>query len=196
MTEVQVLFGDPKSREFGLALAEEVARVAAGKKHRLAPYLVDGRHVLTLGQAERIMRHLKGCPDLSVVKEEDMGRARTRAEAEAARPSDHIADIAAGFYATPSRTGANDLDFWKVHVTGKGFRKVKRVVGGGDEKHPRLLDISNQEGGAALSAIIRTGIRKAGEDYADNQQRCMRCGLHLTDEDSRAARMGPVCREK
>jgi Family of unknown function (DUF6011) len=195
MTEVQLLIGDPKSREFGLALAEMVAGVAVGKQHRLAPYLVDGKHVLTPGQAEGIMRHLKGCPDLSVVKEEDMGRARTRADAEAACPSDHIADIAAGFYATPSRTGNNDLDFWKVTEGRKpGVRFAKRVIGGGDAKYPRLVEISQPEQRTALGAILRTGISKSADAYADNQERCKKCGIHLTDDMSRAARMGPVCR--
>lgn len=190
--------GTGKSSE---QMAGEIAHLAAGKKHCLAAYLVDGKHPVNPAQFEGIMRHLARCPDLprQATTEEDMARyapVRTQEEARR-RASAVIADIAAGFYATESRTGSNDLDFWKVtEGRNPGVRFVKRVIGGGDSKYPRLVEISQQEQRGALGAILRTGIDKARADYADNQQRCMRCGLHLTDEDSRAARMGPVCREK
>lgn len=185
-----------KTDKTGTILTLAVAELAAAKKHSLAAYLVDGKHELKPAQADGIISYLRRCPDLPRPRTTEETMAPTTAAQPAQEPRAVISDIPEGFYATSSRTGNNDLDFWKVHVTGKGFRKVKRVIGGGDEKYPRLLDISNQEGGAALGAILRTGIDKARKDYADNQQRCMRCGLHLTDEDSRAARMGPVCREK
>jgi hypothetical protein len=178
-------------------MAAEVARVAAGKQHRLAAYLVDGSHPINPAQYEGIMRHLSGCRDLpgSRVTEENMGRARAGAEAEAACSRDHVADITAGFYATPSRTGNNDLDFWKVTEGRKpGVRFAKRVIGGGDTKYPRLVEISQQEQRTALGAILRAGIPESANMYADNQERCMKCGIHLTDDESRAARMGPVCR--
>jgi Family of unknown function (DUF6011) len=180
----------------GQEMAGIIRKTAAAKVHRLAAYLVDGAKPVNPAQFDGIMNYLARCPDLPGPRIAEETMAPTAAAQPAQEPRAVISDIPEGFYATPSRTGHNDLDFWKVHVTGKGYRKVKRVIGGGDEKYPRLLDISNQEGGAALGAILRTGISKAREDYADNQRRCMRCGLHLTDEDSRAARMGPVCREK
>src|SRR6266568_8304759 len=44
--------------------------------------------------------------------------------------------IPAGFYATPSLTGNNDLDFWRVEK-GKGrwegYTFIKRVIGGHDD---------------------------------------------------------------
>jgi len=179
-----------------MTLAEEIAKTAAGRVHRLAPYQVDGQHEIAPGQYRGIMAYLLRCPERPT-PEENVARHETyQAQAEHARHAAGpvIADIPAGFFATPSRTGNNDLDFWKVHVTGKGFRKVKRVIGGGDEKTPRLVEISQAEQRAALGAILRTGIDKSREDYADNQERCMKCGIHLTDDESRAARMGPVCR--
>jgi hypothetical protein len=140
------------------------------------------------------MRNLERCPDLPCQQTTEENVTSQPAEA-APRPV--IADIPAGFFATPSRTGHNDFDFWKVTEGRKpGYRFVKRVIGGGDLKYPRLEPVSKTEQMAALGAILRTGIEKSREDYADNQRRCMRCGLHLTDEESRAARMGPVCREK
>jgi len=180
-----------------MTLAQQVAQEAAGRVHKLAPYLTDGRHPLTPGQAEGIMRHLGTCPVRPAPEENvarhDAHRAETDHERHAAGPV--IADITAGFYATPSRTGTNDLDFWKVTEGRRpGIRFVKRVVGGGDDKYPRLIEISNQEQLQALRAILRAGISEAADVYAVNQERCKKCGSQLTDEASRAARMGPVCR--
>jgi hypothetical protein len=183
----------------GAQLAERIAALAAGKQHRLASYQVDGKHPVTPAAADGIMKYLSRCADLPGQRttEEDMARyapvqggQEARAQANAV-----IADIPGGFYATPSRTGNNDLDFWKVTEGRKaGVRFAKRVVGGGDAKYPRLVEVTQQEQRAALGAILRTGISKASEDYADNQERCKKCGIHLTDDESRTARMGPVCR--
>lgn len=197
MTEAEMLTGDPKSPEFGLELARQVAKIAAGRQHKLAAYLTDGEHPLTPGQAIGIARHLSTCP-VRPTPEENVARHEAY-EADAGHErhaaGDVIADIAAGFYATASATGNNDLDFWKVTEGRKpGVRFVKRVIGGGDQKYPRLVEISQQQQLAALRAILREGIEQAAEEYAVNQERCKKCGIHLTDDDSRAARMGPVCR--
>jgi len=178
----------------GQAMSEKIAATAAHKNHKLAAFLVDGRKPVNPAQYDGIMRYLARCADLpgQRTSEENM-----TPQAPAQEPPAVIADIPGGFYATPSRTGNNDLDFWKVTEGRKeGVRFAKRVVGGGDTKYPRLVELSRQEQKAALGAILRTGISKAREDYADNQERCMKCGLHLTDEESRAYRMGRVCREK
>lgn len=197
MTEVEMLSGDPKSPEFGLMLARRVAEIASGRQHRIAAYMTDGKHPLTVGQANAIMRHLSGCP-ARPTPEENMARHEAYEAEEAHRlhaAGAVIADIAAGFYATPSLTGNNDLDFWKVTEGRKaGVRFVKRVIGGGDQKCPRLVEISNPEQRKALGAILRAGIDEAADIYADNEDRCKKCGIHLTDDESRAARMGPVCR--
>lgn len=183
-----------KTDATGLLMARKIAEAAAVKDHKLAAYMVAGDRPVAEAQFDGIMRYLARCPALPAPRttEENV----TRQPAAEPAPRSYISDIPDGFYATPCRTGNNDLDFWKVHVTDKGYRRVKRVIGGGDERSPRVLDISKQESAAALGAILRTGIDKASEDYADSQQRCMRCGLQLTDDESRAARMGPVCREK
>jgi hypothetical protein len=203
-----LILGTSKSSE---EMAGEIARLAAGKQHRLAAYLVDGRHHVNPAQYDGILRHLSRCPDLeeaSTPMAPPTGAERyfaQRGEASSEYREAHaaalgrahavISDIPQGFYATPCRTGNNDLDFWKVTEGRKpGVRFAKRVIGGGDTKYPRLVEISQQEQRAALGAILRTGIDKAGKDYADNQERCKKCGIHLTDDESRSARMGPVCR--
>ena len=180
-----------------MTLAQEVARAAAGRVHKLSPYLVNGEHEITPAQYRGIMNHLLRCPERPTPEENVARHQAYRAEEEHARHAAGpvIADIAGGFYATPSRTGANDLDFWKVTEGKKpGMRFVKRVIGGGDTKYPRLVEISRSEGFTALNAILRAGIAESADAYADNQERCKKCGIHLTDDESRTARMGPVCR--
>lgn len=180
-------------------MTEKIAATAAHKHHNLAAYLVDGRTRVSPAQYDGIMRYLARCRDLAgneSTRETMVRHIPVHAERQAQAASrETIADIPAGFYATPSRTGNNDLDFWKVTEGRKpGIRFVKRVLGGGTEKYPKLVEVSRTEGFAALKAIVKTGIGKAAEEYADNEKRCMKCGIHLTDDASRAARMGPVCR--
>lgn len=177
------------------AMTERVAATAAHKDHKLARYLVDGQHPVNPAQYDGIMRHLRGCPDLPRQRTAEENMAPSTAAQPAQESPAVIADILAGFYATPSRTGSNDLDFWKVTEGRKpGIRFVKRVIGGGDTKYPHLVDVSRPEQFLALNAILQAGIGKAREEYADNEERCMRCGAQLTDNESRTARMGPVCR--
>jgi len=174
----------------GAQLAEKIAALAAGKQHQLAAYLADGRHPVTPAAADGIIRYLERCPDRAVQQDPEGSMPQVTGAGREA-----IADIPGGFYATPSRTGNNDLDFWKVTEGRKpGVRFVKRVIGGGDTKYPHLVEISRPEQFLVLNAILQAGIDKARKDYADNEKRCMKCGIHLTDDESRAARMGPVCR--
>jgi len=180
-----------------MTTSQKVAALAATKYHKLPAWMVAEDYHLTDAQAEQITAYLGRCPDKPTPEENVARHEAHQAEQETQRRAAGavIADITAGFYATPSATGSNDYDFWKVTEGRRpGVRFVKRVVGGGDEKYPRLIEISNREQLAALRAILRAGIAEAADTYAVNQERCKKCGSHLTDEASRAARMGPVCR--
>lgn len=204
MTEM--LVGDPKSREFGLALAGQVAQAAAGRVHKLQSFQVDGKHPLTAAAADSILRYLGRCP-LRNETEENVGRARTPADAQAFRQGEtegtvsarlNFSDISKGFYATPNKTeGSNDFSFWKV-TEGRqtGYRFVKRVVGGGTGMFPEMMDLGRQQQVSALRAILEFGIDTAASKYAELDTRCMDCGRQLTDADSRAYGKGPKCRAK
>jgi hypothetical protein len=204
MTEV--LAGDPKSREFGLALAELVAQAAAGRVHKLQSFQVDGKHPLTSAAANSILRYLGRCP-LRDETEENVGRARTQADVQALRQVTaestvsarlSFSDIPGGFYATPNKTdGSNDFSFWKVTEGRKpGYRFVKRVVGGGSGMLPELLEVGHQQQVGALRAILDKGITESAALYSELETRCTACGRQLTDETSRAYGKGPKCREK
>jgi hypothetical protein len=103
------------------------------------------------------------------------------------------AKVPAGYYATPSRTGNNDLDFWRIDApeTGKwaGYTFVKRLLGGHDP-----IKVRGAEAKMALDAIAAYGITEAGQRYAAEYTRCYKCNRELTDEASRACGLGPVCR--
>jgi hypothetical protein len=116
--------------------------------------------------------------------------------------------IPAGYYATPSLTGNNDLDFWKVEK-GKGrwdgYTFVKRVIGGHDDADiPRdsKKRVKTQRVGEkvtqarALAAIVDFGVQKSHERFGVELKYCRECGIHLTDELSRDLGIGPVCRDK
>ena len=104
-------------------------------------------------------------------------------------------DVPAGHYATPSRTGTNDLDFWRVDrpTEGRwaGYTFVKRVIGG----HPDH-SVRGTEARLALQAILNAGIKDSAQLYGQTIGRCSRCNRHLTDETSRQYGMGPECRSR
>ena len=117
-------------------------------------------------------------------------------------------DIPAGYYATPSLTGNNDLDFWKVEK-GKGrwadYTFISRVIGGRDDADiPRdskkrvqvewMRDRVTQA--KALRAILDYGVVESNERFGVELKYCRECGIHLTDELSRDLGIGPVCRGK
>jgi len=106
------------------------------------------------------------------------------------------ADVADGYYAVASRTGHNDLDFWRVsHRTpaegkwaGRTFTNVSRVIGG----HPDQR-VGRDEAQAAVAAIVAAGEDAARTLYGQTIGACGHCNRHLTDDLSRARGIGPDC---
>jgi hypothetical protein len=101
--------------------------------------------------------------------------------------------IPPGYYAVPSRTGHNDLDFWRVDepvVGGQwdGFVPVVRVVGGHSD-----IKVRGKERFSALEAIAKHGIEESGMLYARELKRCRRCNITLSDQQSRDRGFGPDC---
>jgi hypothetical protein len=149
-----------------------------------------------LGQGEWLVSHLDG---QCVTPEEaaDLDAIRTMqpryAAEQAQRGKGNFKLIPQGYYATKSRTGTNDIDFWFVRVpdTGKwqGFRFVRRYLGG---QGP--IQIRTAEQMAALHAILEDGVEAAGMLFAQELGKCRKCGRDLTDETSRELGIGPVCR--
>lgn len=154
---------------------EDLGRATDGRE--LLDGLVAARKAKTAGQPYKLPTNV----------------SQSSAPASEATERRAVPDIPHGYYATPSATGNNDYDFWFVNVVtreGKwnGFRSVSRVIGG---RSPVRVKGSTRV--AALKAIDAYGVDKAGNLFADELERCRKCGRHLTDELSRSRRMGPDC---
>jgi hypothetical protein len=127
----------------------------------------------------------------SAVIESLLAMPRVRVAAGAAEVP--AATVPAGHYATPSRTGNNDLDFWRVdrpesgRWAGRIF--VKRVIGGRAD-----TPVRGAEAQAALAAIEASGVDAAGALYGQRIGRCCKCNRTLTDDVSRQLGIGPTCR--
>jgi hypothetical protein len=115
------------------------------------------------------------------------------------KSSDQAFDIARskvpeGYYAVPSATGNNDLDFFSVDrpTEGRwaGLVFVKRIIGGRDETR---MSMAQQH--SALESIDKAGIETSAALYGQTIGRCYRCNRTLTDEVSRELGIGPTCRD-
>jgi hypothetical protein len=90
--------------------------------------------------------------------------------------------------AIPSN-GANDLDFLNVSRSTDGAVQVLRVIGGRNDQ-----PLAAAQAVALLERIACVdSIPAAIVTYGVELGVCGRCGRHLTDEDSRAAGIGPDC---
>jgi hypothetical protein len=97
-------------------------------------------------------------------------------------------EVPQGYYALPSRTGNNDLDFWFVKRYKSGKTGLRRVIGG--HSH---TPVHGSQLYAVCKAIVEAGVKEAGELYATEMQRCWKCNTHLTEYASRQIKMGSTC---
>jgi hypothetical protein len=115
-------------------------------------------------------------------------------QAKAEAPAPEPFPVPLGYYAIPSRKG-NDLDFFCIKA-GKGKWEgrtfVNEVIGGRVAFGVRL---SRDEQAAAVEGILAVGIEAARKRYADEIGNCWNCNKLLTDDESRALGIGPVCRK-
>lgn len=107
----------------------------------------------------------------------------------------NLPEVPEGYFAVPSRTGNNDLDFFSVDRPSEGrwagYVFVKRVIGGHVD-----TPVRGSEARLALEAIVEYGIEEAGVLYGREIGRCYVCNRTLTDEVSREMGIGPTCRER
>lgn len=109
---------------------------------------------------------------------------------ECPKPDTRLENVRDGYYALPSATGNNDLDFFWVHKSG-GVRTVDRIIGG---HAPQPLPHNQTD--AVIDRLFALTPEEAYEAqalYGRAIGRCGRCGRHLTDETSRALGLGPDC---
>jgi hypothetical protein len=89
-------------------------------------------------------------------------------------------------------TGSNDLDFFRVVRISFEVPAVYRIIGGHNDQH-----LAHEDAVKVLERIACTeNIAGAMAAYGREIGRCGRCHRTLTDEDSRAAGLGPDCASK
>lgn len=179
--------------------------------------LIDDKNRPTKNQASALITELLAMPKPKIVPQTKLsstGLPASESEPQPFSPSAtpsksedwRQAAIPTGYYATPSLTGNQDYDFWKVDspTEGKwaGYTFVKRVIGGHDDQDiprdskkkvssERVIKATQRE---AIAAIMLMGVEESGVLFSTELKYCRRCGIHLTDETSRAIGMGPTCR--
>jgi hypothetical protein len=205
-------------------LNARIAELAPVKRHKLSRHMVDGSQPLTVPAARMVVRHLEGCPDRSDARPAGDGPWTTQtgrkltstdvdkladeaehgydvpAERKNPPPISSFLHLAAGYYATPSASGNNDYDFWRIDrpETGKwaGRIFVKRIVGGGTGDDMQSFQLTNIQQRMACQAIVDYGPEQSRMLFAGKVGRCTDCGRMLTDQVSRDAGRGPTCRNK
>jgi Family of unknown function (DUF6011) len=112
----------------------------------------------------------------------------------AATPRTPTTEIPAGSYAVPSRTGQNDLDFFRIDKPTEGrwagFVFVKRIVGGHDP-----IKVRGAEAASAIAAVEAAGWQEAAAAFGREIGSCSRCPSDLTDVVSRFIGYGSTCRQ-
>lgn len=141
--------------------------------------LREARAELTRDKASALIEYLFGLP------------LRPRAEAPAEKPEDEFASVPAGRYAV---TVNGELWFVKVDrpTEGKwaGRVFVKRQNGG------ELTRLYTNVQRRVLNNIATQGPATCAAEFGHKIGRCGVCNTPLTNEESRAYGIGPVCRTK
>lgn len=117
--------------------------------------------------------------------------AAPKAEATAASAD----EVPAGRYAVETEDGAtNGLAFYKVDrpTEGRwaGYVFVKLMVSDDEQR------LSRAAGAAVLAKIAAAGAAEASARYGHEIGECGVCGRTLTNDESRAAGIGPICASK
>lgn len=202
-----------KNRIEGITLTDEdVAAWLLGLGRKVEPEEVTGAHVLAaerwlaaytgdfaflLDVRAKARRGLSNGQAKGVLNcwraELNRNAAKAAPVAAPAPPTGPAEVVPAGHYAVQSRTGNNDLDFYRVdHGKGQwaGRVFVKRIIGGTPDQNVRGAETK-----LALEAIAKAGPEAAATLYGQELGQCSRCNRHLTDETSRALGIGPECRK-
>ena len=103
------------------------------------------------------------------------------------------------YFALPSHTGNNDLDFYGLvqsHRKTGTVMVLRRVLGGrAFESSPVVRKAEAERVLNTLRAMSTEESDEAMQAFAQNLGRCCLCGRTLTDEASRARGMGADCAE-
>ena len=113
---------------------------------------------------------------------------------------DNCVNMSDVYFALPSHTGNNDLDFYALvqsHRKTGSVMVLRRVLGGREFASSPVVRKSEAERVLnTLRAMSTEESDEAMKRFADELGRCCLCGRTLTDETSRARGMGADCAER
>lgn len=170
-----IVTADDKGEALNQALAHAAADAAPEMAYAWAP--------LTRKGASALIEWLKSLPTEANVRIDDR------------RHEDSTVEVPAGRYAIDTQVHAvNGTAFYKVDrpETGRwaGYVFVKQIIGSDEQK------LSMKQGRAILARIAAVGAEAASARYGHEIGECGICGRQLTNDESRARGIGPVCAAK
>jgi len=115
----------------------------------------------------------------------------TFAEADAA-----VNALPEGRYALPRTTpdgSGNMINFFKIFKTQRGNRIVMLIARGGNDYDEQRLSVEHQ---IAAAGHIAEDVTAARQLYGQRTGTCGDCGRALSNEESLAYGIGPICRNK
>ncbi|AEJ95717.1 hypothetical protein FDI64_gp43 [Mycobacterium phage Zemanar] len=169
--------------EYARSLGDGVNAVLATMRENAA---TDSAYLwapLTRQGASALIDWLKSLPTQANVRVDDR------------RYEDATVEVPAGRYAIDTQVHAvNGTAFYKVDrpETGRwaGYVFVKQIIGSDEQK------LSMKQGRAILARIAAVGAEAASARYGHEIGECGICGRQLTNDESRARGIGPVCAAK
>ena len=189
-----------------------VAYPASEKAKGYAMDLIEKRdsNLISLAASEVMMHLLEGKPvsaqecsllidDLRAAPRKDVksvGKPVNAPEAQAeAANGPTLRDLCEGladkgYYALRTPGSSDEIHYYRITRSKKGYVKVQ------EQASDTLYPMDYRRALAVVKAIIESGEEAARHLYADTLERCYACGRTLTDETSRALRIGPDCRSK
>ena len=175
------------ARDLMLDKAAHQGETEAGAAEKIAKYFDEPREQKTVSD---IIMRLKG--------EGYTGRKYNFKEPAVSAPGCEIPDITVvpeGRYALPTKEGAiNEIAFYKVDRPTEGRWAgsifVKRLEG------PNEIGLGKIASHAMITRIAEYGAAESMALYGHQIGRCGMCHLPLTNDESRARGIGPVCAAK
>lgn len=112
--------------------------------------------------------------------QESLGAVKRTAATAAAQ----LPEVPEGRYAVDNEDGATAFYL----ITARNGRTSVSVY-----KAEQPIRLGRAQAATVLRKVEAAGVEAARNRFADETARCWRCGTQLTDAESRARRMGPIC---
>ena len=155
----------------------------------VAMHLMEGKPV-SAGEIAPLIDALRECPRKGNATPAPAAQAKAEATSEPTLRdlAEGLADK--GYYALRTPGSVDEIHYYRITRSKKGYVKVQ------EQASDTLWPVDNYRRAQAVVKAIQEDVEAARNLYADTLERCYACGRTLTDELSRALRIGPDCRSK